>query len=143
MYDLPNTVDSFLELILKHQRYFAWFLFSFLILEITFSGSSYGRTQHVDEVIKITRKRINIFSFCQDFKAIIENYLKKFTHMELPVRNWNNAVKYKIAEFAYMILYYSIGGIAVITKSIKLYSWFSIVSMVGLLLQIFLSFLNR
>jgi len=50
MYELPNTVDSFLELILKHQRYFAWFLLLFFVLEMTFNASSYGTNQHVDEV---------------------------------------------------------------------------------------------
>ncbi len=50
MYELPTTVDEFLALIVKHHRYFVWFLLSFLILEITFSGSSYATNQHIEEV---------------------------------------------------------------------------------------------
>lgn len=50
MYELPTRVDSFIEMILRHQKYFAWYLFIFLVIEVTFSGSSYGRDQRIEEV---------------------------------------------------------------------------------------------
>jgi len=35
-YDLPTDIDEFLNLYLKHQRYFTIFLVVFLIMEILF-----------------------------------------------------------------------------------------------------------
>lgn len=35
LYDLPNNLDEFLDLYLKHQRYFLFFLVFSLIIQIT------------------------------------------------------------------------------------------------------------
>lgn len=42
-----------------------------------------------------------------------------------------------------MGIYYPLVGYAIRKQSIQFYSWFSVVSLIGLLLQIFFAFLNR
>lgn len=51
-HDLPTRVEDFVELILKHQRYFAFFLLFFFFIEVIFGFLLYGQTDRDEEEVK-------------------------------------------------------------------------------------------
>lgn len=51
--------------------------------------------------------------------------------------------KKKIVQIAYMVVYYVLGFAAVYKRSVRLYSWFATVSLVGLIMELFLAYTNR
>lgn len=55
-YDLPNTIDEFLDLYVRHQRYFTIFLVVFLIVEVGLEVVAYlNADTTADQVMRTYR----------------------------------------------------------------------------------------
>jgi hypothetical protein len=48
-----------------------------------------------------------------------------------------------VAEGIYMMIYYPLGWLAIYKRSVKLYGWFSSISLIGLIFQMILAYANR
>jgi len=116
---LPTHVDEFVEELLRHEKYFFWYICALFSFDFLYSASSWSnRTSALVELTSVYKsENMDLFNTLYSIAIIV--------------------------EFIYMIIYYPLIGVAVHKKSIQFYSWFSLVSLFGLLLQVFFAFLNR
>jgi len=118
-YELPTDVDEFLKLFQRHQRYFACFLVLILITETMF------------EIFAFQDKDRGILVLMTAYKTREIETLEKIYMASI------------ISQIVYMVVYYILGFAAVYKRSVKLYSWFATVSLVGLIMELFFAYTNR
>lgn len=62
-YDLPNTIDEFLDLYVRHQRYFTIFLVVFLLIEVGLEVLAYLHGDETAEQVMRTYRSSDVETF--------------------------------------------------------------------------------
>jgi hypothetical protein len=62
-YDLPNTIDEFLDLYVRHQRYFTIFLVVFLLVEVGLEVLAYLHADETAEQVMRTYRSSDVGTF--------------------------------------------------------------------------------
>lgn len=116
---LPNQIDEFVDLYLRHAKYFAVGLILLMITELVLWALGYiERSQAISELM-------------DTYKT---NAQAELTTLYMSLL-WS--------ELGYIVIYYILGFLAVYKRSVKLYSWFATFSLIGLIFEMILAYINR
>jgi len=116
---LPNNIDEFVDLYLRHAKYFTVGLIILMVVELVLWVLGYvERNQAISELM-------------DTYKT---NAQAELTTLYMSLL-W--------CELGYIVMYYILGYLAVYRRSVRLYSWFATFSLIGLIFEMILAYINR
>jgi len=116
---LPVVVDDFLELYLRHARYFTVGLVVLMCVEIF----------------------LWVLGYMDRTEAVAQLMVTYNTTAQSELMTLYMTLLY--CELGYVVIYYLLGYLAVYRRSVRLYSWFATFSLVGLIFEMILAYVNR
>jgi len=116
---LPVVVDDFLELYLRHARYFTVGLVVLMFIEIG----------------------LWVLGYMDRTEAVAQLMVTYNTNAQSELMTLYMTLLY--TEIGYIVIYYILGYLAVYKRSVKLYSWFATFSLIGLIFEMILAYVNR
>jgi hypothetical protein len=150
--DFPEFVDDVIDLYVKHENIFLLCLITQILLEIVFDILSvYFRAETYEEVTLILSTDYLNIAIAFQMKLIyvgLDDYQIQWMYWSFlsgdhsHLRSFHLKLNYLVDIF-FCLIYYPMGLLAIQKRSVKILSWFTTMSLVGLFLQMLLAYINK